>query len=259
MKKFDIVIIGAGSIGLPLSYYLSKKGISVAVVEQHASPGRGQNRAAIGGIRATHSDPAKIKIGQMSLDIVRNMKQENGIDIDWYQGGYLFPVYDLEHERALKKLLEIQHGFGLNINWIDDEMVEDLAPGITSFGLRGGTYSPEDGYLSPLKTAGAFYKLSREAGTQFFFYETVLSVEKEGEKVISIKTDKDVYTADTFINASGGNARKIGKMIDADIPVFPDSHEAGITEPVKLFMKPMIVDIRAESRSHNYYFYPQFL
>ena len=255
MKKFDVVIIGAGSIGLPLSYYLSKKGLSVAVIEQHASPGRGQNKAAIGGIRATHSDPAKIKIGQMSLDIVRSMEKNHGIDIDWHQGGYLFPVYTPEHERALKKLLEIQHGFGLNINWIDEDMVQELAPGISSFGLKGGTFSPEDGYASPLKMAGAFYKLSVDVGTQFFFYESVLSVEKKGEKIVSLKTDKETYSADLFINASGGNARKIGKMIDADIPVFPDSHEAGITEPVKQFMTPMIVDIRAESRSHNYYFY----
>ncbi len=255
MKKFDVVIIGAGSIGLPLSYYLASKGISVAVIEQHASPGRGQNRAAIGGIRATHSDPAKIKIGQMSLEIIRTMKQEHGIEVDWYQGGYLFPVFDPEHERALKKLLEIQHGFGLNINWIDEDMVEELAPGIATFGLRGGTYSPEDGYASPLRIAGAFYKLAKEAGVSFFFYETVLSVDMDGERVITLNTDKDRYEAGLFINASGGNARKIGKLVNADIPVYPDSHEAGITEPVARFMTPMIVDIRPESRSHNYYFY----
>ncbi|HPB00838.1 MAG TPA: FAD-dependent oxidoreductase, partial [Candidatus Marinimicrobia bacterium] len=56
METYDVVIIGAGSIGTPLSYYLTRSGLRVIVLEQLASVGRGQNRAAIGGIRATHSD-----------------------------------------------------------------------------------------------------------------------------------------------------------------------------------------------------------
>jgi sarcosine oxidase subunit beta len=39
-----------------------------------------------------------------------------------------------------------------------------------------------------------------------------------------------------------------------DVPVHPDSHEAGITEPVAPFLKPMVVDLRPEPGSHNYYF-----
>lgn len=33
MKIFDVLIIGAGSIGLPVSFYLAKKGLNVGVVE----------------------------------------------------------------------------------------------------------------------------------------------------------------------------------------------------------------------------------
>jgi len=133
----------------------------------------------IGGIRATHSDPAKIKICSISLDIVRNMKADHGIDIDWFEGGYLFPVYDTERERALKELLVVQKQFGLNIDWIDAEMVKELVPGINDRGLRGATFSPEDGSASPLKTTGAFFKLATEAGADFKFYENVLSMEME--------------------------------------------------------------------------------
>ena len=38
-------------------------------------------------------------------------------------------------------------------------------------------------------------------------------------------------------------------------PVNPDSHEAGITEPVAHFLDPMVVDIRPAPGSLNYYFY----
>ncbi len=46
-------------------------------------------------------------------------------------------------------------------------------------------------------------------------------------------------------------------MLGIDHPVRPDSHEAGITEPVAQFIKPMIVDIRPGQCSANVYFYQQ--
>ncbi|MFO7735219.1 MAG: FAD-binding oxidoreductase [bacterium] len=255
MKSYDFIITGAGSIGLPLSFYLASKGAKVAVIESHASPGQGQNKSAIGGIRATHSDPAKIRISQYSIEIVSKMKELYGMDVAWKQGGYLFPVYDLERERALKSLLEVQHKFGLDISWVDNHAVSTLVPGIKTRGLRGGTYSPGDGSAFPLKLAGAFFKLAMDAGVDFYFYEKLLSMKTEGDKITQIRTTKDIYSAGLFINAAGGNAREVGGLCGEDVQVFPDSHEAGITEPVENFFDPMVVDIRSETHSENYYFY----
>ncbi len=168
MKKFDVLIIGAGSIGVPTAYYLAKKGLSVGVIEKLPSEGRGQNRAAIGGIRATHSDPAKIKICQLTIDLMNNFEKEHNIDIDWISGGYLFPVYDEILEGKLKKLLVKQKEFKLNIDWINSEKVKELVPGINPENLRGGTYSPEDGSASPIKLTGAYLKLAKEQKAEFY-------------------------------------------------------------------------------------------
>ncbi len=59
----------------------------MAVLDKKASPGQGQNKAAIGGIRATHSDRAKIKIGNASLDFIRRLQPEFGQDVDYVEGG----------------------------------------------------------------------------------------------------------------------------------------------------------------------------
>jgi len=255
MEKFDVAIIGAGSVGLPLSFYLADRGLKVAVLEKMQSEGRGQNRAAIGGIRATHSDPAKIKICKLSIEIVSRMGKEYGVDIDWIDGGYLYPIYDKKNETALKELLKFQKKFDLNIDWLTPDDIERLTPGISRENLRGGTYSPEDGSASPLKLAGAFYILARNSGAEFHFNEEVTAMILQNGKITQLITNKDRYTADIVINAAGANAREIGKMAGLDIPVYPDSHEAGITEPVKRFFEPMIVDIRPDEQSANYYFY----
>ena len=66
---FDVLLIGAGSVGIPAAWSMARSGLRVAVIDAHASPGQGSNKAAIGGIRATHSEPAKITIGLRSLEI----------------------------------------------------------------------------------------------------------------------------------------------------------------------------------------------
>ncbi len=258
MKKFDIIIIGAGSIGVPLAYYLAKKGQKVAVFDKNSSYGRGQNRAAIGGIRATHSDPAKITICLKSLEIVRNFEQEHGIEVDWLEGGYLYPIYDEEREKALKDLLKTQKKFKLNIDWVDAQKVRELVPGINPKNLRGGTYSPNDGSASPLKLIGAYYRLARDLGVEFFFKEKVLGFKAEKNKVKILTTDQANYEADLFINAAGGSAREVGAMLNLDLPVFPDSHEAAISEPLARFFDPMVVDIRPDEVSANYYYYQNY-
>ena len=65
-ETFDVILIGAGSIGLPAAVMLSHAGLKVLVLDQYASPGQGSNKKAIGGIRATHSDKAKITLGNRS-------------------------------------------------------------------------------------------------------------------------------------------------------------------------------------------------
>lgn len=255
MKTCDILILGAGSVGVPLAYFCAQKGLSVIVLEKNASWGRGQNRAAIGGIRATHSDPAKIAICKESINIVRTLQEEQGIDIEWKAGGYLFVAYDAEREAAFKNLLKVQHQAGLNIDWIAPERVNELVPGINMQGLRGGTYSPEDGYASPLMTGTAFYKFAKEAGAIFHFCETVTALKKQGTQITAVLTDKDEYNAKLIVNAGGADAAELASLADLEIPVHPDCHEAGVTDPVERFMVPMLVDIRPDDKSGNYYFY----
>ena len=86
-NTYDTILIGAGSAGTPLAWQLAEAGQKVLVLDQFASAGQGSNKEAIGGIRATHSDPAKIQIGLKSLEIFSTWKETYGDDIGWERGG----------------------------------------------------------------------------------------------------------------------------------------------------------------------------
>lgn len=258
MKSYDCIVIGAGSVGLPVAWALAEKKLEVMVVEKNPSPGQGQNKAAIGGIRATHSDPAKIQTCRESLRIFSTWKEAYGDDIGWVMGGYSFPAYTAEIEKTLKELLVVQHRHGLNISWLTAKEILTVIPGLNPRELRGGTYSPEDGNVSPLLAAHAFYRRGKELGVEFRFRErvTAISVEKGGAKRVT--TDKGTYHCEHLVLAPGAEAREVGKLLGLDLPVFPDSHEGGITEPVAPFFAPMVVDLRRRPGTKNFYFYQNF-
>jgi sarcosine oxidase, subunit beta len=254
-ETFDVVIVGAGSVGLPTACFLAEQGVRALIIDQFASPGQGSNKAAIGGIRATHSSPAKIRLCLDSLGVFSTWEQAHGDNIEWAQGGYAFVAYREQEEEALKALLAIQQRAGLNIRWLECPGMLDLVPALAGDGLRGGTYSPEDGSASPMMSAHAFARRAAELGVQFRFQERVTGLMRRRGMVVGVRTDKGGYATETVVNAGGAWARSVANMGGLDVPVVPDSHEAGITEPVAPFMSPMVVDIRPAAGSTNYYFY----
>ncbi|HSL60780.1 MAG TPA: FAD-dependent oxidoreductase, partial [Desulfotignum sp.] len=259
MNHFDVIVIGAGSVGVPTAMALAEEKLTVLTIDALASPGQGQNKKAIGGIRATHSDQGKITTCLRSIEIFSTWQEMYGDDISWIQNGYSFPAYTDADAQKLKDLMKIQKSFDLDIAWLSAEEYQKIVPGINMDGLRGSTYSPRDGSASPLRAVNAFYFKSLEYGARYRFWEKVTRIEILGPEEIRVTTDKDVYTAATVINAAGNYARQIGQLVGIDLPVEPDSHEGAITEPVQRFFGPMIVDLRpchdpATEDSANYYF-----
>lgn len=256
MIRYDAIVIGAGSVGTPTTYFLAKAGMKVLCLDMYPSSGQGQNKAAIGGTRATHSDPAKIKICQESLKIFSGWEDETGFDIHWKKGGYCFPVFREQEESILQSILPIQKKFELNIDWVDSDEIKEIVPGINPEGLRGGTYSPDDGQVSPLLATESFAEEAKKLGAEFGFRQKVLEFEMDKDVITGVKTHQGIIKTDLVINAAGAHATPVCQMAGLNIPVLPDSHEAGITAPVKPFLDPLIVDLRPgeEGRTANFYF-----
>lgn len=254
-SNFDVIIIGAGSIGTPAAFSLAKAGLKVLVVDKEASVGQASNKRAIGGVRATHSDPAKIDLCLRSIEIFSTWQEHYGDNIEWQQSGYSFVAYREEEKKTLVELLQIQKKFGLNVDWYDQKALLEIVPDLNPEGLLGGTFSPEDGNCSSLLATHAFYRQAVKLGATFFFKESVEKLLVTGNQVTGIKTSSGEYRAKIVINAAGAWAKEIAALGRMNVAVSPDSHEAAITEPVALFLKPMIVDIRPTPGSANYYFY----
>jgi sarcosine oxidase subunit beta len=253
---YDVIVVGAGSVGVPAAYYLALRGLKVLVLERRPAVGQGENKAAIGGVRATHSDPAKILLCMRTLEVARSWKEEHGDQIGWKPGGYCFPVYTEDLEQKLRALFPVQHRYGLRNDWVDADSIAELVPGIERRGLRGGTYSPGDGQVSPLLLPVVLMRHAARLGAELRVNERVTGYLVEGGAIRGVRTDRGTYHSPRVVLATGSDARQHGELLGLDIPVTPDSHEAGITAPVEHFIPPLVVDMRPgpEGKTANFYF-----
>jgi sarcosine oxidase subunit beta len=251
-----VLIIGAGTVGMPSAYFLAQEGFDVTVIDKEMAPGQGDFKAAIGGVRATHSEPAKILICKDSLRTFSSWKERTGTDIGWKMGGYCFPVYREQDEELLKDMLSVQRKYDLRIDWLDADGIKKAVPGISENGLRGGTLSIEDGQASPLLFASSLTAETKSLGVNFRLGESVEQILLEDGGVVGVKTNRSVINGDVVLVAAGAQAGVIAATAKVNVPVFPDSHEAGISMPVAQFLDPLVVDLRPgpEGKTSNFYF-----
>jgi sarcosine oxidase, subunit beta len=254
-NNYDVIVIGAGSAGVPAAMALAAGKLSTLVLDACPSPGQKNNKKAIGGIRATHSDFGKIRICLRSIEIFSQWYEQHGFDIGWLRNGYSYPAYSEADEKKLKDLMKIQLSYGLDIRWVSPEEYNELVPGINMDGLRGSTYSPGDGSASPLLAVNGFYLRSLEFGARYAFGETVTEIAPCNGKGFEVKTAGNTYQAAWVINAAGNHGADIAAMVGQEYPIQPDCHEAAISEPLQRFFGPMVVDMRPSQDSKNYYFY----
>jgi len=252
---FDAIIVGAGSVGVPAAWAMALAGLRILVLDGLRSACQGSNKTAIGGIRATHSEPAKIRICLRSLEIASTWEDTYGDPIDWRAGGYAFLAYAQSEAQILQELVVPQQASGLSIAWHDAEELLSIIPVLRREGLLGGTFAPGDGICSPLLLGHAIYEQARRLGVQFRFGEPVTSVQLRGDRVHAVITDRERYATPILVNAAGPWAASVGEMVGLHHPVRPESHEAGITEPVAPFLQPMIVDIASSDGAANCYFF----
>ena len=101
MVEYDVIIIGAGSIGVPTALATANDGLKTLVLDFLPSVAQADNKHAIGGIRATHSNIGKALLCQRSIKIFSTWEEKYKDDIWWNQVGYTFLAFNEEDEKIL--------------------------------------------------------------------------------------------------------------------------------------------------------------
>ena len=238
--RTDVVVIGAGVIGLSCARELAGTGMAVTVLEAAPSVGRGSSALANGGIRAQFTTEVNIAFSRFSILELETLERTVG-GLGLHQTGYLLLGGTEASERMLRDAAELQRRLGVGTRWVDPEEIASMVPFVKVDGIRGGTFNPRDGFLDPAGLVAVLLADARANGAAILTGVAVSAIEPG----FVVGHADGHLRADAVVNAAGTGARAVARLLGSDVPVEPVRRNlAHVMDPSGAGgLTPMTVDV----------------
>ena len=248
----EIVVIGAGIMGLAIAYHLTRLGVKDVLVLDKSYLCVGASGRNGGGIRAQWSSEANVRLMQESIQMCRDFASEMKINVWFRQGGYLFLARTEDKRRALEQSVKLQRECGLSSRMLTPNEARAIVPELDIDGIVAATYNPDDGVVFPWPFVWGFAQAARKRGAEVATFTDVVGFETSGARIegvvvrdISPGAGKQTHTVRTHkvVNACGAWSPEIARMLGVELPNTPHRHEICSTEPLKPWLKPLVADL----------------
>src|SRR4029453_196015 len=160
----DIVIVGAGIMGISTAYHLARRRAGRIVVLERDTVCSGSTALASGGIRHQYANRVGIELTLQSIVTYERFEEEFGVDPRFRQHGYLLLVGSEEELAVARRSVALQQSLGVDVRLLTAEDTGRLFPYLETRDLLGATFSPRDGYADPYLCTTAIAARARELG-----------------------------------------------------------------------------------------------
>ncbi len=244
-KKAHVVVIGGGILGTSIAYNLAKMGLRDIVLLERQYLNSGATGRCGAGIRQQWGTEMNCILSRESVRLFEHLEEELEYDhsIEFKQKGYLFVIYLEKELEQFKKNIALQNSLDIPSRLITPAEAKEIVPHLNTDRLLGATYCPTDGHANPFHVTQAYAKAAELLGTTIHTYTEVLGIDEEGDRVRGVRTDQGTISCDIVVNAAGGHAALIGNMVGIELPIYPERHQAMVSEPVNIFQNPMVISL----------------
>ncbi len=204
----DYLIIGAGIIGLTIARELKEqyphKSINIIEKEKDvAYHSSGRNSGVLHAGFYYTSDSLKAKFTKDGNRLLKEYCKDKNIHIN-----YSKKIVVAKNEDELKILYELeQRGLnsGVDVSIIDEKELNKIDSNINTY--KKALYSPDTATVNPIEVCMSFKNDLINSGVKFYFEdEYIHKMDKN-----TIKTNKNIFSAEKIINCAGLHADKIAK------------------------------------------------
>ncbi|HVJ17540.1 MAG TPA: FAD-binding oxidoreductase [Polyangiaceae bacterium] len=240
----DVVIIGAGIMGLSVAYNLAKRhGLTkVSVLDATYLCGGASGRNG-GGVRAQWSDESNIRLMQRSLALFREFAREHRINTWFRQGGYLFLTRAPEQAAALRESVALQQRCGLASELVEPGELRRIVPELDPAGVLLGSYNPDDAVVFPWPFVWGYAQGASELGVEIVPFTRVIAIERGPNGIERVVSERGSIATKIVLNACGAFSPHVADMVGVKLPTRPHRHEICASEALKPWLLPLVADL----------------
>jgi L-2-hydroxyglutarate oxidase len=221
--KYDVIVIGAGIVGLATAYQLKKKkpDLNILIVEKEKGVSRHQTGNNSGVIHSgIYYRPGSLKAQNCieGYKLLLDFCDEYGIKYDIC--GKIIVATEQEELERLKALQVRGRQNGLEgLKWLNKEELIIHEPYVSGI---AGLFVPQTGIIDFKEVSSNFLTLLEEKGAGFRFEEKVKDIREESQNALVI-TEKNEYHASLVVNCAGLYSDKVARFTfpDLDVKIVP--------------------------------------
>ena len=230
--SFDVVIVGAGAIGAACAYFITREGLSVAIVDKGPVVS-GTTGAGEGNILVSDKEPGpELDLALLSNQLWRALTDDLAGPAELEAKGSLVIAAHQRSLTALAYLAQRQRAAGVEAQPADAYELAALEPNI-ALGLAGGMLYPQDMQVQPMLAAAHLLRLARSRGATVLPGREVTDIPRDASgRVTGVRTSKGTINTRIVVNAAGTWGGEVAAMAGVTVPVLPRRGFILVTEPL---------------------------
>jgi glycine/D-amino acid oxidase-like deaminating enzyme len=221
MKHYDVVIVGAGIIGLSIAFQIARRSkLGVLVLEKGAAVGEGSTGASSAVCRFRYTRDNVVRLARDGIAAYQNWREYTGLSqprARFNNDGVLWMTGN-DHSWAEREHRRMQQ-FGISTEVLNDRDITERFPSFNSCPVppdvetgdahecTAGTrslFENDGGWVDPTAAAQDLVDACREKGVDVRFKSKVDAVAMAGGKVESVTLeDGGRFGAELLVNAAG--------------------------------------------------------
>ena len=224
----DVVVIGAGALGLSAALHCAMSGRSVVVVERLTAGSQASGRAA-GLFKSVQADELRTRLARRSITKAATFADWAGAPLAVARCGSFLIARTGPHREFLCRERDQSRRWGADIR-------EATVPKLSYYHPVGDDFAlwcPEDVYIEePASLIQAFLAACRRHGAVVTENEPVIGIPVTAGRVAGVETQYRSITAPVVVDAAGAWVRRVAELAGAQLPVATVRHQLMITAPI---------------------------
>ncbi len=229
--KADVVVVGAGALGLSTALHCAMAGRAVVVAERH-SPGSQASGRAAGLFKSVQADELRTVIARRSIALAATFADWAGAPLEVSRSGSFLLARTEAHEAFLRTEEHQSRRWGADVRVATARDVADRVGYFRGTGSEFALWCPDDIYIAePDDLVRAYLAACERHGAVVLEQEPVTAVTLSAGKAVGVRTARRVIDAPAVVDAAGAWTRQVAAMAGADAAVATVRHQLLITEP----------------------------
>lgn len=219
----DVLVVGAGLIGLSIAFELAQRGAVVRVYDR-GEPGRGASWAGAGMLAPYTErieDGTMLALCKTSLEeypeFVRRVRDVGGTSVEVNLDGIVEAAFDAERFEELKRVAEELSPRGIRCEILDRSATFVAEPSLGKQ-VVGALLLHGQGYVDNRRLGRALYAACRALGVTMHAPVEELSIECDERRVLGVRSELGFAPANVVVNAAGAWAAQVAGIPDAARP-----------------------------------------